>query len=60
MRIALGLEYHGGAFCGWQTQRSGCAVQDALERALAEIAGEKKSCISTPVPSVPSRRGCAA
>ena len=45
MRIALGLEYHGGAFCGWQTQPSGCAVQDALERALAEIAGEKISTI---------------
>ena len=40
-RIALGLEYHGAAFCGWQTQRSACAVQDALERALAGIAGEK-------------------
>ena len=39
MRIALGIEYEGSAFCGWQTQPSGCAVQDALERALAEIAG---------------------
>jgi tRNA pseudouridine38-40 synthase len=45
MRIALGLEYHGGAFCGWQTQHSGCAVQDALERALGEIAGERISTI---------------
>ena len=45
MRIALGLEYHGGAFCGWQTQPSGCAVQDVLERALAAIAGEKISTI---------------
>ncbi len=41
MRIALGIEYHGGAFCGWQTQPSRCGVQDALERALGEIAGEK-------------------
>jgi tRNA pseudouridine38-40 synthase len=39
MRIALGVEYDGGRFCGWQTQPQGCAVQDALERALAEIAG---------------------
>lgn len=39
VRIALGLEYDGSAFCGWQTQPSGCSVQDALERALAEIAG---------------------
>jgi tRNA pseudouridine38-40 synthase len=41
MRIALGIEYSGGTFCGWQTQPSGCAVQDALERALSELAGEK-------------------
>jgi tRNA pseudouridine38-40 synthase len=41
MRIALGIEYHGTAFCGWQTQPSGCGVQDALERALCKIAGEK-------------------
>src|SRR5262249_2319350 len=41
MRIAIGLEYDGTRFCGWQTQPQGCAVQDALERALAEIAGEK-------------------
>ncbi len=41
MRIALGIEYNGSAFCGWQTQSSGCAVQDALERALSGIAGEK-------------------
>lgn len=38
MRIALGLEYDGSAFCGWQTQPCGCSVQDALERALSEIA----------------------
>lgn len=40
MRIALGLEYDGSSFCGWQSQSSGCGVQDALERALASIAGE--------------------
>ena len=39
MRIALGVEYDGSRFCGWQTQPEGCAVQDALERALREIAG---------------------
>ncbi|MBM4181372.1 MAG: tRNA pseudouridine(38-40) synthase TruA [Betaproteobacteria bacterium] len=36
-RIALGLEYDGRGFCGWQTQPGGCAVQDHLERALALI-----------------------
>jgi tRNA pseudouridine38-40 synthase len=37
MRIALGLEYDGGKFCGWQTQPSGCSVQDHLEAALAKF-----------------------
>ena len=39
MRIALGVEYDGSGFCGWQTQPAGCAVQDRLEAALAQIAG---------------------
>ena len=38
MRFALGLEYDGRAYCGFQSQPSGCSVQDALERALAAIA----------------------
>lgn len=38
MRIALGLEYDGRLFSGWQTQPDGRTVQDALETALAEIA----------------------
>ena len=38
MRIALGLEYDGTAFCGWQTQPSGCGVQDHLQAALARFA----------------------
>ena len=38
MRIALGLEYDGAAFCGWQHQPSGCGVQDHLERALSGFA----------------------
>jgi tRNA pseudouridine38-40 synthase len=39
-KIALALEYDGTAFCGWQTQPDGCSVQDALEQALAQIAGQ--------------------
>ena len=38
-RVALGLEYDGSAYCGWQTQPSHCAVQDSLEDALAIIHG---------------------
>ncbi|MFO1398057.1 MAG: tRNA pseudouridine(38-40) synthase TruA [Burkholderiales bacterium] len=39
MRIALGIEYAGSAFCGFQSQPSRCGVQDALEEAIAQIAG---------------------
>lgn len=38
MRIVLGLEYDGTYFCGWQSQPSGCSIQDALESALSKIA----------------------
>jgi len=38
MRIALGLEYGGAPFCGWQSQPSGCGIQDHLERSLAALA----------------------
>ncbi|HVN34899.1 MAG TPA: tRNA pseudouridine(38-40) synthase TruA [Casimicrobiaceae bacterium] len=38
MRIAIGLEYAGSAFTGWQSQPDGRGVQDALERALAAVA----------------------
>jgi len=41
VRVALGIEYHGGGFCGWQTQPSACSVQDKLEHALGQIAGER-------------------
>jgi len=41
MRIVIALEYVGGGFCGWQSQPSGCGVQDALEAAVSAIAGEK-------------------
>ena len=39
MRVALGIEYDGSAFHGWQTQPGGGTVQDALEAALRQIAG---------------------
>ena len=39
MRVALGLEYRGTRYCGWQTQPAGCAVQDHLERALEKFLG---------------------
>jgi len=45
MRIALGLEYDGSAFYGWQTQPGGNTVQDALQSALSQIAGEPISVV---------------
>jgi tRNA pseudouridine38-40 synthase len=38
MRIALGLEYDGSRFLGWQTQPGGGTVQDAVEKAISAIA----------------------
>lgn len=40
MRIALGLEYCGTNFHGWQSQPSGVTVQDVLQAALTAIAGQ--------------------
>lgn len=39
-RVALGLEYDGRFFEGWQIQPHGRTVQNALQNALAQIAGE--------------------
>ena len=38
MRIALGIEYEGSGFCGWQSQAGGGAVQNVLESALSIVA----------------------
>ena len=40
MRIALGIEYDGSSYCGWQSQPDGRTVQDELQRALSQIACE--------------------
>ena len=40
MRIALGIEYDGSRFLGWQTQPGGGTAQDALEAALSGIAAQ--------------------
>ena len=39
MRVALGVEYDGSAFHGWQKQPDGETVQNAVESALGRIAG---------------------
>lgn len=38
MRIAVGVEYKGTAFSGWQSQSGVRTVQDCVERALGEVA----------------------
>ncbi len=40
MRIALGLEYDGTAYNGWQRQRTGIGVQARVEEALSSVANE--------------------
>ena len=40
MRIALGIEYDGTAYNGWQRQRHGVGVQSVVEDALSIVANE--------------------
>ncbi|MEM8816819.1 MAG: tRNA pseudouridine(38-40) synthase TruA [Pseudomonadota bacterium] len=41
MRLAIGIEYDGTAYNGWQRQKSGLGVQQRLEEALAIVANHK-------------------
>jgi tRNA pseudouridine38-40 synthase len=43
MRIALGLQYDGSPYSGWQSQLNGNTVQDELERAITAFIGDKSS-----------------
>lgn len=44
-RIAIGLEYVGSGYVGWQTQPSRPSVQSLTEAALAEVAAEPVSLV---------------
>lgn len=46
MRFALGIEYAGDGFHGWQSQADGSGVQDAVERALSSVAAAPVRCIA--------------
>ncbi|PLX72263.1 MAG: tRNA pseudouridine(38-40) synthase TruA [Desulfuromonas sp.] len=39
--ILLIVEYEGTAYCGWQVQPNGLAVQQVVEEALAQVVGEQ-------------------
>ncbi len=40
MRLAIGIEYDGTAYNGWQRQQNGCGVQERVEQALSNVADE--------------------
>ena len=39
-RIALGIEYDGSKYYGWQRQNEVRSVQEKLEKALSQVANE--------------------
>ena len=41
MRIAIGIEYDGSGYVGWQRQKSGVGVQALVEQALAKVANHE-------------------
>ena len=46
VRIAVGIEYDGSAYAGWQAQTSLRTVQQVTERALGAVANEAVSLVS--------------
>jgi tRNA pseudouridine38-40 synthase len=54
MRIALGLQYDGSPYSGWQTQVNQNSVQDELEKAITAFVGE--SCKDFPIKTITAGR----
>ena len=54
MRIALGLQYDGSPYSGWQTQVNQDSVQDELEKAISAFVGE--SCKESPIKTITAGR----
>ena len=44
-KIALGIEYDGSAYNGWQSQKHGYGVQQAVEKAISQVADHDVSVI---------------
>lgn len=41
MRYKITLSYDGSPFCGWQSQKNGKSIQDAVEAAVEKLTGER-------------------
>lgn len=46
-RVALGIEYEGSAYCGWQRLKHAPSVQQALEQALERVAQQPVEVFAT-------------
>lgn len=46
VRLALGVEYDGSGFHGWQSQSGSANIQDAVNRALSRVADEEVRCMA--------------
>lgn len=55
MRIALGLQYDGSSYSGWQTQVNHNTVQDELEKAISAFVGEQ-ACAVQPINTITAGR----
>lgn len=45
VKLALGVEYDGSAYCGWQRQTHSPSLQETVERALSFVANEEISLV---------------
>ena len=54
MRIALGLQYDGSPYSGWQTQANQHTVQGELEKAISAFVGD--ACKDVPIKTVTAGR----
>ncbi len=55
MRIALGLQYDGSPYSGWQSQLNGDTVQDVLESAITAFVGDKSN-LALPIQTIAAGR----
>lgn len=60
-KIALGIEYDGSKYYGWQRQNEVRSVQEKLEKALSQVANEPITvfCAGRTDAGVHDRAGCA-